>query len=589
MLYGIKGSYKNDVLTAIFCPCCSIFRNELEVRTRQEEKWNDKHGMVAEPYVPEAPMTPSPPSRVSSGKENRAPARKNSARSSISSVVRKKLSFPSVRPLLGEDKQAQQQAYELQDRNTPKTKTPPPAQRPESVRSDTSTLSQNSSGNGEITTTSCMVASEQRGQGYRHVLRHLNSGAPGQLPPLIERWSEDTMSTAKKSKVCVSPPQQAENIPLGSIQEGTPQGSQGSQGKFQAVVSSPLVSRPASPRKSIDRPDTPIPRDDAMSPALFAWSARSGRSIRSPRFVPLVPPSEGVPSPVQELVEDAQTPVATNVTYPGQGPFVAVDKRKEPAHKLSSENLDEAHHPDGTVPHVKVQGWLDEVGSPARRGSIDVKDHELPESMPPVAERESNDSIVSNATPTPAAFTPMPRGEVGDAMSTNAPEARDPTAETVEEKQAAGTPADRPTGTLSCLSTTIADAIKAVMPGTAVSTPPATSEPATAQPEAYFPNHNVPLPKESQDFPPELPKINTSFSKPETPAPEGSPIDADKTPIARPPSVHNTSPTARRYTTAIQTTDPPPTVTPPSPAVPGAKSPKLRPVSESRNPPPSVR
>ncbi|KAB5575442.1 hypothetical protein GE09DRAFT_593304 [Coniochaeta sp. 2T2.1] len=580
MLYGIKGSNKNDVLTSIFCPCCSVLRNELEVRTREEEKWNDKHGMVVEPYVPEALMTLS---RVSSGKENRAPSRKNSTRGSFGSVIRKKFSFPSLRSLHYEEKQAQKQGYELQDRNTPKT-TPPPAPRPESVRSDTSTLSQNSSDNGEITTTSCMVASEQHGKGYQHVLRHLKSGAPGQLPPLVERWSEDTMSTAKKSKVCVSPPQQAENIPLGSIQESTPPGSHGGQGKVPAVVSSPLVSRPVSPRKFIDRPDTPIPRDDAMSPALSARSGRSGRSIRSPRFVPLVPPSEGVPSPVQELVEDSQTPVEKDVTYQGHEPFVAVANEKAPVHKLSSENLDEAHHPDDTVPHVKVQGWLDEVGSPARRGSIDVKDHALPESsMPSVTERASNDSIVSNATLAPAAFTPIPRGEVDDATSADAAEARDIAAETVEEEQTKK-PADQPTGTLSCLSATIADAIKAVMPGTAVGTPPAPAEPATAQPAAYFPDHNPTVPKQNQASPPALPKLSTSFDKPSSPVPDGSPIDADKTPIARPPSIHNPSPTARRYIAAMQTTDPPPTVTPPSPAVPGAKSPKRKLASESRIP-----
>lgn len=379
-----------------------------------------------------------PPGYSLPGKENRAP-RQDSLPSASGSM-------------LGTENDLRQSSLTSSNRESARNhnaagKTPNAATAASS-RSNNSCLSLNSSGNGGPVT--CTVI-EPRDRGV--------------LTPVLERLSEDTMSTAKRSRVCASPPPQGENIPLGSIQEGTPPGSQGDK---TPSASSPLLSRPTSPRKSVDRPGTPIPPDGPMSPTLSAWSGRSGRSYHR---VPLVPVSGAVPSPVEELAE-GQTPAETGPTpaaklYQGQEPFVAVPTSRRQSHDLSSDKLVEGPDPKDTAPHVIVQGWLNDVGSPTRRKPIDVSthDHALPEVRVRTA-RTSKESIMSNATLTPAAFTPMPEDNA-DKTSTTA-DTHDTAAQTVPDTEAVK-PAVQPT-TFAALGTTIAGAIKSLMPAAISST-----------------------------------------------------------------------------------------------------------------------
>ncbi|KAH8908463.1 hypothetical protein BR93DRAFT_936116 [Coniochaeta sp. PMI_546] len=284
------------------------------------------------------------------------------------------------------------------------------------------------------------------------------------------------MSTAKRSKVCASPSLQGENIPLGSIQEGTPPGSEGEK---SAPVSSPLVSRPTSPRKSIDRPGTPIPREGATSPNL---SLRSGRSGQFFHRVPLVPVNDAVPSPVQELVEDGQVPTETQPvpavkTYQGQEPFVAVTPISRSSHLLPSDKLETEPNPRDTTPHVMVQGWLKEVGSSPRRESIDVPVNALSQHGDSTAKATNNHKI-SNSTLNPPAPSTLP--ENGTDITPTAVDKDELTLDTAKGQEGVKQ-AGKPT-TLSAIGTTITDAIKSLIP-------------AAASSVTNFPVHNVPLPR----------------------------------------------------------------------------------------------
>lgn len=475
-----------DITTATFCPCCSILRNELEVRTREEEKWNELHGPNDKGYSPEKPMTSALPDGIYSGKENRAP-RNDSVPSASGSSLRN--ANASRRSSVSSTRQS------AKDQNTPE-KTPS-GQASASVRSRSSSpsLSLTSSGNAETVT--CTVVDD----GHRQIL-HLNRAI---LTPVMERLSEDTMSTAKKSKVCASPPLQGENIPLGSIQESTPTDSMADK---SATMSSPLVSRPTSPRKSIDRPPTPIP---PMSPTL------SGRSGCSSRKVPLVPVTGAVPSPVQELVEDGQVPAvaasSTAKTSRREGPFGAVGPPGR-SDALSSGNLDKAPEVHCSTPHVMVEGWLDDVGSPAPRGSIDVHDHAFPQDAAST-EKTSNESTITNATLTPPAFTPLP--DEGRNKTLGAANIQDTTVEAVNDRQEVKQ-AGQPATALSALGTTITDVFKSLMP-------------VSALPARNFPEHNVPIPHHPDTAPSLEPKTRTSVQT-VIPAASGSILDheRDKTP-----------------------------------------------------------
>lgn len=348
--------------------------------------------------------------------------------------------------------------------------------------SNSPSLSLTSSGNGDTVT--CTVVED----GQRHVLQ-LNRAV---LTPVMERLSEDTMSTAKKSKTCASPPLQGENVPLGSIRESSPPDSSGGK---SAAVSSPLASRTTSPRKSIDRPSTPIPLHGVMSPTLSVLSGRSGRSFH--HKVPVVPVSGALPSPVRELVQDGQVLVepastSTGKTYQGQEPFVPAEPPKT-THSLSSGVLDQAPEARSTTPQVMVEGWLDDVGPPTRLRPASVHDHGFRQDTAPT-EKTSNESIITNATLTPPAFTPI-RDEVRE-QSARAIIKQDSATEAARDQEEAK-PAGQPATALAALGTTIADALKSLMP-------------AAAAPATNIPEHNVPIPHDPATAPSPGPATRTS-------------------------------------------------------------------------------
>ncbi|KAJ9129348.1 hypothetical protein NKR19_g10404 [Coniochaeta hoffmannii] len=429
---------------AIFCPCCSILRNELEVRTREQHKSNELHGPTDKGYTPEKPMTSSLPEGASSGKENQAPTK--------------------------EDAQSAPESSSKDQTTQQKTPTVEPATPAYPGRSSPS-LSLTTSGNAGTVT--CTVVED----GQHHIL-HLDQSS---LTPILERLSEDATSTAKQSNVHVSPPLRGENMPLGSVQGSA---AAASPPNASETVSSPLVSHPTSPRKSIDRPPTPIPRDVVMSPIL---SARSGHSGRSFHRVPLLPPSDGIPSPVQELVEDIQTPT---------GPPEA----------------------RSTIPHVRVEGWLDNIDSPARRESIEVLDHAYPHGLGS-KEDTPDESTVANASPTLPAYTHMPDldremtsvrdegAEITSAPVTNT--------ETVEDRQPVKH-ADHPATALSALGTTITDAIKSLMP-------------VAVQPATNFPEHNMPISRHLVTVPSPEPATRTAVETAAPTTPASLPDDAAAT------------------------------------------------------------
>lgn len=506
-LYGIEGSPKKDVITAILCPCCSILRNESEVCTREEEMWNELHGPGDKGYAPEKPMTAALPDGVHSGKENRAP-RKDSIPIAPGSSLRngngsRRSSASSV----------QQSA-----KNQGTQKRTPDGQAAASARlgSNSPSLSLASSGNGETVT--CTVID----RGQRHIL-HLDRGV---LTPVTERLSEDTMLTVKK------PPLQGENMPLGSIKESSPPDSLGGK---SAAVSSPLVSRPTSPRRSVDRPPTPIPQRGAMSPSLSVISGRSGRSFQ--HKVPLVPVSEALLSPVRELLENGQVPdkpsaTASVKTYQSQEPFVSMEPTSA-THALSAGILDKVPEARSTTPHVMVEGWLDAVGSPARRKPGGVHDQRLPQESAS-ANKTSNESIVTNATLTPPAFTPMPdeSREQGARPATT----QDPATETAGDEGEVK-PAVQPATALSALGTTIAGALKSLMPATA------------AAPAANFLEHNVSIPHHPATAPSTGTVTRTSVKTLVPAGPKAAPDNAADTE----PHGCETDDTTRRITRGAET------------------------------------
>lgn len=458
-LYGIKGSHKNDVVTAVFCPCCSVLRNELEVRTREEEKWHAAHdGKVEKPYSPERPMTADVEADAGpSGHDD--------------DWLRDHL--VSYRP--GSDHDSVRSDHDSSGSSiTEKAK--PNGQTDRSIRSNSS-LSLNSRGNGE--TVQCTVVEPRQGTGYQHIMRHIDRAL---MTPIPERMSEDTMSTAKRDKVCTSPPPQGENLPLGSNKQDTPPAG---HEKAPVEASPPLVSRPTSPRKSIDRPGTPIPPEGATSPESLA----SRRSARSVQRVPIQPLSYAVSSPVfQDLMEDGQVPAAPAptpaMTYQGQEPFVGSPSAKRPFHTLSRENLGQEFHSHTSTPQVVVQGWLDETRSPARRESVDVVDHAF-----------KGDSLAkpSSFNQTVAPTTPqiMPAENVSQKFETN--ETYDTAPETGTNAEVAKSPEVPKTTALHDLGVTITDAVKSVIWPTHSETHspqhdvPITHQPAITESEALTP------------------------------------------------------------------------------------------------------
>ena len=63
-LYGIDGSYPADIAKGVLCYSCSLMRNELEVRKREEERQLRQNlGLVDDPYSQIQPMV-SPSARI---------------------------------------------------------------------------------------------------------------------------------------------------------------------------------------------------------------------------------------------------------------------------------------------------------------------------------------------------------------------------------------------------------------------------------------------------------------------------------------------------------------------------------------------
>jgi Cys-rich protein (TIGR01571 family) len=58
--YNIEGDFGNDLANGLFCPCCSIIRNELEIRRREnahELGYVPPAGFVEDQYHSPPPMT----------------------------------------------------------------------------------------------------------------------------------------------------------------------------------------------------------------------------------------------------------------------------------------------------------------------------------------------------------------------------------------------------------------------------------------------------------------------------------------------------------------------------------------------------